>query len=225
MQVGPARRFGAPWEGSGSGVFGHFAEPFDERFPVLDGIAELVLQDVGEHDVVAGLEGLLDLGQFFALLQGARALVANLPRQIAERECQTLAENTNWDPACFRIEEISGTHRPGNIVLIEYESEHVTEVFCGFGKVGVRAEVVAKSALDSAKRYINAQAPVGEYLADQLMLPLGIGAYLGSGGGQFRTLKLSRHSTTHMEVLKKFLDVEIDVECQGRDDYVIRIGA
>jgi len=40
-------------------------------------------------------------------------------------------------------------------------------------------------ALREAQEYIVAGVPVGKYLADQLLLPLGIGTYLGSGGGHF----------------------------------------
>ena len=60
-------------------------------------------------------------------------------------------------------------------------------------------------------------APVGPHLADQLMLPLGISAWLSGrtglpGGGSFRTLPLTLHSTTHIEVLRAFLDIDIQVE-------------
>jgi RNA 3'-terminal phosphate cyclase len=63
------------------------------------------------------------------------------------------------------------------------EAEHVTEVLTAFGRLGVRAEDVAKEALCQAEEYLAAGVPVGKHLADQLMMPLGIGAYLGSGGG------------------------------------------
>jgi RNA 3'-terminal phosphate cyclase (ATP) len=65
--------------------------------------------------------------------------------------------------------------------------------------------------------------PVGKYLADQLLLPLGIGAHLG-GGGVFRTMALSLHSTTHLEILQRFLDLNIHVKQSGQDDWLVRIG-
>jgi RNA 3'-terminal phosphate cyclase (ATP) len=37
-----------------------------------------------------------------------------------------------------------------------------------------------------------------------------------AGGGSFRTLPLSRHSTTNIEVIKKFLDVEIIASKEDR---------
>lgn len=107
--------------------------------------------------------------------------------------------------------------------MIELATPSVTEVFTGFGKVGVKAERVASGVLRDAQRYANADVPVGTYLADQLMLPLGIGAYQGTGGGVFRTPELSMHSKTHLEILKTFLDIHTEVVQQSRDDWLIRI--
>lgn len=166
---------------------------------------------------------LVERGQIAA--RRVRAVVANLPGHIAERECSTVAEKTRWDQSCFEIHEAAGSPGPGNVVMIELESTNVTELFTGFGERGVRAETVATRVLDSALRYAKADVPVGENLADQLMLPLGVGAYQGTGGGGFRTLALSRHSMTHIQVLKTFLDIKICIQEDGRDDCTIRIGA
>src|SRR5204863_6078384 len=95
---------------------------------------------------------------------------------------------------------------PGNVLLLEVESEHVTEVFTGFGEIGVRAEAVAEGAVQEARRYLAADVPVGRHLADQLLIPLAL-----AGGGAFRTMPLSRHTTTNIEVIREFLEVEIAV--------------
>jgi RNA 3'-terminal phosphate cyclase (ATP) len=153
-----------------------------------------------------------------------RAMVANLPRHIAERECRTIAQETGWGEASFSIDEVKGSRGPGNAVMIELEAEHVTEFFTAFGQLGVRAEDVAKDALCQAEEYLAAGVPVGKYLADQLMLPLGIGAYLGSGGGVFRTMDLSPHATTHLDILRRFLELDIHVEQDGPDGWLMRTG-
>ena len=75
-----------------------------------------------------------------------------------------------------------------------------------------------------AEEYLAAGVPVGKHLADQLMLPLGIGAHLGTGGGVFRTMALTLHSTTQLEILRRFLDLDIHVEQGGPDDWIMRIG-
>ena len=106
--------------------------------------------------------------------------------------------------------------------MIELEAEHVTEVFTGFGRLGVRAEDVAREALREAEEYLASGVPVGTHLADQLMLPLGIGALLGTGGGAFRTMELSLHATTHLEILHRFLEIDIQVDHEENGNCVVR---
>jgi RNA 3'-terminal phosphate cyclase (ATP) len=171
----------------------------------------------GQGRITATIEPSAALGRLELCERGAllgrrvRALVARLPRHIAQRECQTIAAATGWDESCFEIEESADARGPGNAVSIELQFEHVTEVFTGFGQRGVPAEHVAQQALDQAQHYLDNEVPVGEHLADQLLLPLGIGAHQGTGGGRFRTLPLSSHARTHIQVLKRFLQVRIEV--------------
>jgi RNA 3'-terminal phosphate cyclase (ATP) len=152
------------------------------------------------------------------------ALVANLPQHIGERECRTIAEKAGWDDRCFTVEMVQHSRGPGNVVLIELEADNLTEVFAGFGQIGVRAEVVAARVLDEARAYLDAGVPIGTHLADQLLLPLGIGAHFGNGGGAFRTMALSPHATTHIDILHRFLEIDAKVEQNGRDDVVVQIG-
>ena len=165
---------------------------------------------------------LVDRGQITA--RRVRALVASLPRHIAERECRTIAQAAGWDTAFFNIDEVQGARGPGNAVMIELEAEQVTEVFTAFGQLGVRAEDVAKEVLRQAEEHMATGVPVGKYLADQLMLPLGIGAYLGSGGGVFRTMDLSLHATTHLEILRRFLEIGIQVDGEDNGNCLVRFG-
>ena len=134
------------------------------------------------------------------------ATVASLPREIGQRENSIVRKGLNWPEECFEIREFSGAG-PGNILTIEIESEHVTEVFTGFGQRGVRAEAVAEDALRQVKEYLAAGLPVGRCLADQLMLPLAL-----AGGGSFETLPLTRHSSTNLEIIQLFLPVSIRAE-------------
>ena len=102
--------------------------------------------------------------------------------------------------------------------------KHVTEVFTAFGRLGVRAEDVAKEALRQAEEYLAAGVPVGRHLADQLVLPLGVGAYLGSGGGMFHTMDLSPHATTHLEILRRFLEIDAFVDCEDNGNWLVHFG-
>ena len=72
------------------------------------------------------------------------------------------------------------------------------------GRKGYPAEDVADDALDDLEDYLEAGVPVGEHLADQLLLPMAI-----AGGGRYRTLPLSQHATTNIETIQAFLDVAI----------------
>ncbi len=165
---------------------------------------------------------LTDRGEVSA--RRVRALVSRLPRHIAERECRTIAARPGWDAASFAVEEVAGSRGPGNVVIIEIESEHLTEVFTAFGQRGVRAEDVAREAVEAGDEYLAADVPVGPHLADQLLLPLGVGTHLGSGGGSFRTMALSPHATTHVEVLRRFMEVDIRIEPGTGEDWLVRVG-
>ena len=133
-----------------------------------------------------------------------KAVVANLAISIAERELKVIAQKMSWPRESMKAETIERSPGPGNVVTIEIECEHVTEVFTGFGERGLRSEAVAEKAAQQARRYIGSEAAVGEYLADQLLIPMAM-----TGGGSFTTLPLSRHTTTNIGVIGKFLDVSI----------------
>ncbi len=146
------------------------------------------------------------------------ALVANLPIHIAERECRTIAQLSGWDRGCFHIEQTTDSPGPGNVVMIEIVARHVVELVTAFGQKGVPAEQVADQAYQQAKQYIESDVPVGQHLADQLLLPLGIAAWQGRGGSQYRTLPLSQHALTQIDVLKQMLGIRIETahDADGR---------
>lgn len=164
---------------------------------------------------LAGFE-LLDRGEIRR--RRATALLSNLPRHIAERELRRVEEETGWEPSALEVREVEG-YGPGNILLLEVESDHVTEVFAGFGERGVPAERVADRALWELRRYLDAGVPVGEHLADQLLLLLAL-----AGSGAFATLSpLSGHAATQVDLIPRFLDVRIEVE--GGERSVVRVGS
>jgi RNA 3'-terminal phosphate cyclase (ATP) len=145
---------------------------------------------------------LLERGEILA--RRATAAVAHLPLEIAWRELRVVEQGLNWDRSCLRAQEVEHSAGPGNVLLLEIESEQVTEVFASFGQKGVQAEKVASEAVAEARAYLAAGVPVGRHLADQLLVPMAL-----AGGGSFRTLPLSRHATTQIELVEKFLPVEV----------------
>jgi RNA 3'-terminal phosphate cyclase (ATP) len=156
----------------------------------------------------AGRLARLDLGSRGALVRGTvRAVVANLGYSIAQREVRVAGAVLGWKDEALQAHALTGSMGPGNAVSIIVESEHVTDVFTGFGERGVRAEVVAEKAASEAKQYLDSNAAVGEHLADQLLLPMALGE-----GGSFTTLPPTGHMTTNATIIRKFLDVEIAIE-------------
>ena len=91
--------------------------------------------------------------------------------------------------------------------MLEIQAEHVTAIFTGFGERGRPAEEVAREAVEAAKAWLQADVPVDEYLADQLLLPIAL-----AGSGSFRTTKPSPHTITNAAVIQRFLPVSIRIE-------------
>lgn len=160
--------------------------------------------------------------------RSGQAIVSNLPLEIAERERSTVLEMLNWAPGTMTASSVAA-QGPGNYVGIEIASQHVTEVFSGFGRPGVKAEHVVAEAAREARDYLASEAAVGPHLADQLMLPLGLSAAgarsSGQRGGAFTTGPLTRHSRTHLALLEQFLKVPVHCEelAKGRQWHV-RLG-
>ena len=92
-------------------------------------------------------------------------------------------------------------------MLLEIETEHVTEVFTSFGERGRSAEEVAGEVCQAALDWMDTNVPVDEHLADQLLIPMAL-----AGGGSFRIVKPSLHSTTNAQIIERFLAVGIGFE-------------
>ncbi len=139
----------------------------------------------------------------------ACALVAHLPRSIGEREARKLVDLLGWPGGEVRVEEAESSAGPGNCVWIRAKWPYVTEVFSGFGEKGVKAEDVAKAAVDAYRHYLSVDAPVGVHMTDQLMLLLAL-----AGAGRFRSLPPSLHARTNAEVISRFLPVDVRFEAE-----------
>ncbi len=139
-------------------------------------------------------------------LRRIRASVANLPFEIAERESANAVRLLSWPPETAEPRSMEGDG-PGNLLAVTVGSEHVTEMFTGFGARGVSAEALVETTVREVRDYLVAKAPVGPHLADQLLLPMAM-----AGGGTFVTCAPSAHTRTSIAVIEKFLPVEIAAE-------------
>lgn len=148
----------------------------------------------------------------------ARAVVARLPLHIAQREADTIRRRLGWPADSVSVGEVDSPG-PGNVLTARVRSEQVTEVFTGFGQIGVPAEKVAAGVAREVRRYLEADVPVGAHLADQLLIPLAL-----AGAGRFRTLEPTDHTTTNLKTIRRFLDVPLVVEQAGERQWEVRVG-
>lgn len=142
----------------------------------------------------------------------ATAILAGVPFNVAQRELKTLEEElAPLLAACDgEVRELSVREGPGNALLIEIDGGDVVELFSALGEKGVAAERVASRLAEEVRAYLETGAPVGEHLADQLLVPLAL-----AGGGTFVAAAASSHLRTNIGVVERFLRVHCTVAPQG----------
>lgn len=149
--------------------------------------------------------------------RSARVATANLPWSIARTELAVVRAELGFGEAECGEERVVA-HGPGNVLLLEFVHGEQREVLAGFGERGKPAAQVAAEAVAAARRWLARAEPVGEHLADQLLVPLAL-----LGGGCFRTGPLSLHATTALEVVNRFLPGAIAVSCDPAGGCVVRV--
>jgi RNA 3'-terminal phosphate cyclase (ATP) len=144
-----------------------------------------------------------------AIGRHAEVLLANLPGHVASREAQALKHGLHWSHQEVDEREVAADG-PGNAIIARLRYANITAVFTAFGEVRKPAEQVAQDCLKQVRRYAEGEAPVCEHLADQLLLPLAIGA-----GGRFRTVKPSEHTLTNAAIIARFLGEVVMIVADG----------
>lgn len=142
---------------------------------------------------------LLERGKL--LKRTGTAMVANMSQAVAERQAEQVRKDLGWTSAEAKHARIRDATGPGNVVLLQAAFEQVTETCTGFSERRDKPEDVAKRVCVEMERYLAADAPVGEHLADQLLLPL----VLSGAGGEFRAIEASLHFVTNVATIGKFL--------------------
>lgn len=153
-------------------------------------------------------------------LQSARvtALGSGLEQSILLDELRMfqdgLADMLSFQPEA-RMVESAGS---GNALIASLEFENLTELFCMSGSFGTSRKTVARRVAEQTRQYLECGWVVGRYLADQLLLPMSLGA-----GGRFITGAPTLHSSTNREIIQKFLDVEINFNKKDKDLYEMEV--
>ncbi len=154
----------------------------------------------------------LDRLQADAPIVHARILTSQIPSHVAQRERTVLCQRLRIAADAVRILDRCSPG-PGNALVVVLARQGGGEVVTALGERGVLAEDVAHRAADEVEELRAADVPVGPHLADQLLLPMAL-----AGGGVFRTVEPTLHTTTNAEVIGRFLPVRFDVrEDQARD--------
>ena len=178
---------------------------------------ELTLERHGFHprgggSLVARIDPVSRLSSIEILERGARVrgyadvYIAAIPFNVAERELAVIARRMNWAPEHLNIHGLPNDMGPGNAVTITLEHDHIVEVFTGFGEKGRTAENVAEGVVRDVRDYLAHGKPVGEQLADQLLIPMALG-----GVSAFATCAPSAHFTSNAAVIETFTGRRIAV--------------
>ena len=138
----------------------------------------------------------------------ATSIFAGVSADVGKRELATLEEQIGAELGELECDMhgLPSREGPGNVLLLKLQYAGLTEVFTAFGEKGVPAEIVAQRLAKEALNFHRSGAAVGEHLADQLLLPMAL-----AGAGSFCTVALSSHLQTNIEVIQKFLPVDISV--------------
>jgi RNA 3'-terminal phosphate cyclase (ATP) len=135
----------------------------------------------------------------------ARILHCGIPGHVAEREAEVLRARLHLPPERVLVDTRESTG-PGNAVMVTLAGDPVTELVVSLGERGLSAEAVAERAVRAAKQQLAAAVPVGEHLADQLLIPMAL-----AGGGTFVTAAPTEHTRTNAQVVERFLPVAIEL--------------
>ncbi|MBK8070154.1 MAG: RNA 3'-terminal phosphate cyclase [Rhodanobacteraceae bacterium] len=130
---------------------------------------------------------------------GAEALIAAVPEHVALREITRVADRFKLRREALSHRDLGNRTGPGNVLSVHAEFEQVCELATAHGQRGVPAEAVADQACDALQAWLDSGAPVGEHLADQLLLPLWL-----AGSGGFVTGAVSGHLASNAELINRF---------------------
>ena len=181
-------------------------------YPAGGGILSVEVKPVKKLKAI----NLQEKGEF--LERKCRAIVSAIPVEVSERELKKVAQKLNWTGEELQTEEVERPLGPGNVVLFELCYENVTEVISSFGDKRTTAEKVASSGVEKVRAYLKSNSPVGEYLADQLLIPMAL-----AGKSSILCTTLSSHTKTNIEVIQDFLDLEFSVEKLAASEYLISV--
>ncbi len=138
--------------------------------------------------------------------------VAGLDPSIARRQARRAAYRLEQAGLKAKLREETWEGGPGTVLAVELDTAPAPTLFFALGARGKPAERVSDEAVDQVVSYLEAApALVDEHSADQLVLPLA----LAEGPSEYTTARVTKHLTTNIAVIQRF--IERDITCEGEE--------
>jgi RNA 3'-terminal phosphate cyclase (ATP) len=153
---------------------------------------------------------------------GGFSAFADLPESVGRRQARRLANRLKAEGVVSHIplEEWEAAN-PGSVAAVVFRQVPVPPLFFGLGERGKPAESVADDAADEAIRFRDSGCPVDPHSADQLLLPLAF----SPDASEYRTSEITRHLTTNIATVRKFVDRVIEVEGEEGQPGTVRVAS
>ena len=129
-------------------------------------------------------------------------------RKVAERQLESFRKGYQEKSLVNPILKYVNTLSPGSALTIvnKYEKGGI-KGFSTIGERGISAESIGSMALSHFGK-LNIETSIDSYAADQLIVPIA----LAKGKSCITTDIISNHTKTNIEVVKRILDIQIEVE-------------
>jgi RNA 3'-phosphate cyclase len=147
---------------------------------------------------------------------------AGLPESVGRRQADRLAKRLRAAGIEADIELVEWrTASPGSVAAVIFPQTPVRTLFCALGRRGKPAEAVADDVAEEALRFRERGGPVDPCSADQILLPL----VFSPEESRYRTSEVTRHLTTNIDTVRKFLGREITLDGTEGGPGTVRVAA
>ena len=133
---------------------------------------------------------------------------SNLPKHIRMRQERAALQALRSNNVNARIQVVDAPSKgQGTVVFLWAEFENSSAGFTALGELGKPAERVAEEAASQLLGFLQSEAALDQYLADQLVLPLALAA----GPSEFTTESVTHHLLTNAWVVNQFFPGRVRV--------------
>ncbi len=141
--------------------------------------------------------------------------VSNLPEHIALRQRDRAHAVLQKEGIEATIEILlAPSPGKGSFLFLVAECENIRAGFGSLGAIGKRAEAVAEEACAEFLSYLGAQGALDPHLADQIVPWLAF----CRGPSQFTTSRITKHLLTNLWVVRRFMNLGVDVAGQEGEE-------